>query len=160
MNYLFVGKSGVFETVIAALVFMNKTKDIDEELKKIKVFGDINEDNKREPIFIKADNAGNKIYTLGTTNYVLIHDIVNELSRVAEQKKINLLVTPINVQGETITYYLSRLAALPIIGSWFANLAKLWVMYRKDSIIQHCQNMMSVSRPPSIPAAAKPLKQK
>ena len=160
MNYLFVGKSGVFETIIAALVFMNKTKQIDEELEKIKVFGNVNEDNRREPIFIRADNEGNKIYTLGTTNYVLIHDIVNELSRVAEQKEIKLLVTPINTAGESITYYLSRLAILPVVGPWFAYLAKAWVMYRKDSIIRHCQKMMSVSPSPSIPAAAKPLKQK
>ncbi|NLB88175.1 MAG: DUF3189 family protein [Syntrophomonadaceae bacterium] len=158
MNYLFVGKSGVFETVIAALVFMGKTKNIDEELKKNKVFGDIREDNKREPIFIKADNEGNKIYTLGTTNYALINDIVKEFYRVTEQKKINLLVTAINVRGETITYYLSRLATLPIIGSGFAFLAKAWVMYRKDDIIRHCHNMMSESRFSSEVKAAKPLK--
>lgn len=158
MNYLFVGKSGVFETVIAALVFMGKTRDIEEELKKIKVFGDIKEDHKREPIFIKADNEGNKIYTLGTTNYYLISDIVHELSRVAEQKKINLLVTTVNVKGETITYYLSRLAAIPFIGAGFAALAKAWVMYRKDHIIKQCHSMMRANKISSDLKAAKPLK--
>lgn len=158
MNYLFVGKSGVFETIIAALVFLNKDQDIRQELEKTKVFGDINEDNKREPIFVKEDNKGNKIYTLGTTNYILIHDICNELSRVAGQKQINLLVVTINVKGEAVTYYLSRLATLPLIGSWFTSLAKAWVMYRKDDIIRQCKEMEHPKHSKIAPLAAKPIK--
>ncbi len=158
MNYLFVGKSGVFETIIAALVFMHKDKAIDEELKQIKVFGNTSEDNKREPLFIKADNKGNKVYTLGTTNYILIESIVSELSRVAAQPQINLIVITVNVKGETITYYLSRLANLPIIGAGFAALAKAWVMYRKEKIITHCQEMLHPQTSKPALLAAKPLK--
>lgn len=159
MNYLLVGKSGVFETIIAALVFMNKEEKLDDILNKITVFGDINEDNKREPIFIKADNEGNKVYTLGINNYKLISKIVSELAKAGGQKELNLIIITIDIKGDNITYYLSRLGSLPIIGFLFANWAKKWVLSRQDLIVKHCQDMVQPTfHNKGSLAAAKPMK--
>ncbi|HZK43136.1 MAG TPA: DUF3189 family protein [Syntrophomonadaceae bacterium] len=158
MNYLFAGKSGVFETIIAALVFLDRDKEIELELEKTSLFGDIEEDNKRELIFVDYDRQGNKVYTLGTPNYMLVNDISTELCRVAGLKHMKLQVIEINLKGMDITYYLSRLGKLPLIGSWFISLAKIWVIYRKDQIIKECKKMPHPKKRKSTPIAAKPIK--
>src|SRR5690554_376556 len=98
MDYILISKNAVYETIVAALVFLQKEENLIEELDKNPVFGDLDRDNKREPIFMGFDNRGNRIYILGTQNYKLIEKIVGELSRVAGQPDITLQVITMEIK--------------------------------------------------------------
>lgn len=159
MDYILVGKNAVYETIVAALVFLQKKENLAEELKGNSVFGDLDRDKKREPIFIGSDNRGNRIYTLGTQNYKLIEKIVGELSRVAAQPDISLQVINIEIKGDAFTYRLAYLARLPLIGAWFGELAKRWVISRKSEIMISSRNIInSMHQLEDFSPAAKPLK--
>lgn len=160
MNYLLVGRSGVLETVIAALVLLDGAKVSREEINEVEVLADINRDKKGEPIFIKADQAGNKVYTLGISNYKLISKISTELARVAGQEKPNLTVITIEIKGDNITYYLSRLGTLPVVGSLFLNLAKQRLLSRRPQIIKACKDIVYHRFPTNIMlVSAKPIRE-
>lgn len=139
MNYLFVGRNGMFETLIAAWHYLYKSCDIEGAGE---LWGNLNEEKKKTAVWVDKDKKGNNIYVLGVTNYVLVPGICREIEKVARAGRSQLEIVPVQVKGENVTALLVLLSRIPIIGIIFNNWAKQWTFLRRQTIIASTKEML------------------
>ncbi|MBO8158948.1 DUF3189 family protein [Thermosyntropha sp.] len=137
MIYLFTGRSGVFEPLLAAYTYLGKrVKEEDEPL-----FARAEYDREGFPVFVGFDREGNRVYTMGVRNYKLLEIICAELDEVAGRNEKTMKVIPVEVKGEKLTVFFTWLGQSLHLTKPFYFLAKRWVISRKKLIEEGGRNI-------------------
>lgn len=156
MKLLLVGKTGVFDTLAVACGYLGEIN-----INSNPYFGDLNLENSRKLVKAGVDDHDNEVYVVGFRAPEIIPIVNTELqliSHINEQDR--LWVLPITVPGEKSTWVLSKLANIPLLGSFFLNWAKSQTLNRLFYLLEtgrnlHTEiNMDARDKPES--AAAKP----
>lgn len=151
MNLLFVARTGVFEALTVGLGYLDK----EEQLENSSAFGNIDLEKKAELIYLGRAPDGSDVYCVGNKYPDIVVRINEEIKSLAGQVDSPLKVIPVSVPSTESIYSLSRLAMLPLVGSYFARLAKSSTLQHKDELVSSGKNFRdSVTGK----AAAKPLK--
>jgi hypothetical protein len=151
MNLLFVARTGVFEALTVGLGYLNQ----EEQLEKSPTFGNMDLEKKADLIYLGRAQDNNEVYCVGNKYPDIVVRINDEIKSLAGQIDNPLKVIPVSVPGTESIYTLSRLAMLPLAGSYFARLAKSATLQHKDELVSSGKNFRdSVTGK----AAAKPLK--
>lgn len=151
MNLLFVARTGVFEALTVGLGYL----DQEEQLENSSTFGDIDLEKKAELIYLGRAPDGNEVYCVGNKYPDIVVRINDEIKSLAGQVDNPLKVIPVSVPGTESIYTLSRLAMLPLIGNYFARLAKSATLQHRDELVSSGKNFRDGV---TGKAAAKPLK--
>lgn len=153
MSYLFIGKSGVFETmVVASALLKEKTDYLD-----LAYFSDIQLDTERKPILIGEAPDGRGVYTLGDKEYQITAIMAEELSQLAGEKSRPLAVIPVSFPGDQGTYLMSKLAMIPLVGRFFYRACLNRVLANEDQLLAEGEAYRRHILHHHHQAAAKPL---
>lgn len=151
MNLLFVARTGVYEALTVGLGYL----DQEEQLENSSTFGNIGLEKKAELIYLGKAPDGNEVYCVGNKYPDIVVRINEEIKSLIDNIAPPLKVIPVSVPGTESIYTLSRLAMLPLVGNYFARLAKSVTLQHKDELVSSGKNFRdSVTGK----AAAKPLK--
>lgn len=151
MNLLFVARTGVFEALTVGLGYL----DQEEQLESSSTFGNIDLEKKAELIYLGKAPDNNEVYCVGNKYPDIVVRINEEIKSLAGQVDSPLKVLPVSVPGTESIYTLSRLAMLPLVGSYFTRLAQSVTLQHKNELASSGKNFReSVTGQ----AAAKPLK--
>jgi hypothetical protein len=135
MKILMVGKTGVFDTLAIALGYLNQP-----EINNCPNFADLALEKSKKLVKAGTDSCGNELYVVGFK----IPKIIDKFNKDIESlSNINgrLQVLPISVSGETITWILSLLASLPLIGFIFLKWAKSRTLHRLPLLLNYGQKL-------------------
>jgi len=151
MNLLFVARTGVYEALTVGLGYL----DQEEQLENSSTFGNIDLEKKAELIYLGKAPDGNEVYCAGNKYPDIVVRINEEIKSLIDNIENPLKVIPVSVPGTESIYTLSRLAILPLVGSYFARLAKSVALQHKDDLVSSGKTLRdSITGK----AAAKPLK--
>jgi hypothetical protein len=156
MKILLVGKTGYFETLAVALGYLNII-----DVTACPYFADLEMEQKQKIMSIGQHKNGDEVFVTGYKIPPIlktINDEINSLTQIKPSDKLNVI--PLTIPGENATYFLTQLAALPLIGKVFLNWAKSRTLDRRLMLYQMGENLVSrdnhtldsITRP----AAAKP----
>jgi len=131
MSYLFIGKSGVFETMVVASAMLKEKRDYLD----LSYFSDIQLDAEKKPILIGEAPDGRGVYTLGDKEYQITAIMAEELSQLAGENSRPLAVIPVSVPGDQGTYLMSKLAMIPLLGRFFYRACLKRVLNNEDQLL-------------------------
>lgn len=151
MNLLFVARTGVFEALTVGLGYL----DQEEQLESSSGFGNMDSEKKAELIYLGRTPDGNEVYCIGNKYPDMVVRINEEIKSLAGQVDSPLKVIPVSIPGTESIYTLSRMAMLPLVGSYFARQAKSATLQHKDELVSSGKNFRDGV---TGKAAAKPLK--
>lgn len=151
MNILLVSNKAVFEGCLLAAYYL---KQVPNQL----IFGNIALEKQKEPLLIGIDTAGNQVFTLGSSVPELVALVYDELKRVDDWRTAPLMVIPYAPGWARLTVILAALAAIPLIGGVFNNLARSWTKSHQAEM-QQFVSTLSPSAEEKYEPAAKPLLQ-
>ncbi|MDD4561911.1 MAG: DUF3189 family protein [Syntrophomonadaceae bacterium] len=151
MNLLFVARTGVFEALTVGLGYL----DQEDHLETSSTFGNMETEKKGELIYLGKAQDGNEVYCVGNKYPDIVVRINEEIKSLIDNISSPLKVIPVSVPGTESIYTLSRLAMLPLIGSYFARLAKSATLQHKDELVSSGKNFQEGL---TGKVAAKPLK--
>lgn len=108
MNILFIGSSGVYQTVLAANLHMDT---IPTDYKQLPCFGDYNMEQSGQPLFMGIDNYGNRIYALGVGSDVgMVQKCLEQLVTILGASADDLLVIPILIRSQGSISFLQQVS--------------------------------------------------
>lgn len=137
MNILLVGKTGVFDTLVVASGYLNQM-----DIFNCPHFADLRLENSKKLVKIGADKRGNELFVVGYKAPKIILTINQELESLSNiNEKERLQVILISVDGENITWLLSKLANIPLIGSIFLKWAKSRTLNRSPYLLDFGKNL-------------------
>jgi len=159
MKILLVGKTGVFDTLAVASGCLNQM-----DISNSPYFADLRLENSKKLVKIGSDKRGNEIFVVGFRAPEILPTIQQQLESLSKiNEKDRLQVIPISVEGENITWLLSKLANLPLIGTLFLNWAKSRTLNRSPYLIEfgknlHMEKNIDAKDKAELMFAAKPLR--
>jgi len=140
MKYLLVGKTGFFDTLAVASGF-TETGDVT----KSPYFGDLTWENSGAIVRDSGDEE-NELYICGYKFPKIVKTMVGELNTLSRvNKQDRLQVIPVLVRGQNMTWFLTRLASLPLIGLLFLNWAKSHTLSRRHYLYQVGQDLAELN---------------
>ncbi len=152
MNLLFAARTGVFEALTLGLGYLNQ----EDQLETSSVFGNMETEKAGELIYL-GKSGDDDIYCVGNKHLDIVVRINEEINTLLGQTDSpSLKVIPVSVPGSESLYPLSRLAMLPLVGSFFTARAKSSTLKIKDQLVSAGKNFRAVNPAPA-QAAAKPL---
>lgn len=151
MNILLIGNKATFETYVVACYYLGQ--ELDQN-----VFGNIDLEKRKEPIWVGTDSLGNQVYTLGNAKPDQVVLVNEELQRV-NKHLTPLWVAPIKTDGILITVILAKLAGIPLIGAVFRGLAGTWVSSHRQELKRLAQSLSPPRSLTESSPAAKPMPQ-
>lgn len=132
MKYLFVGKTGVFDTLAIAMGYMG-TPDLEKSL----VFANLEIEQSAHFARVYDDKKDPEVYVVGDMHPGIIATIDQELKTLSNtSENPQLQVIPITVPGDKTNWVLVYLAQTPLIGTWFLNWARARTLKRKDMLYE------------------------
>lgn len=136
MKYLLVGKTGFFDTLAVASGF-TEAGNVTES----PYFGDLTRENSGTIVRDSGDEE-NELYVCGykfpKIIKIMAKDIMN-LSGIDDQDPLQVI--PVSVRGQNMTWFLTRLANLPLIGPLCLNWAKSYTLSRRHYLYQVGQDL-------------------
>ncbi|MGS0763510.1 hypothetical protein [Syntrophomonas curvata] len=150
MNLLFAARTGVFEALTVGLGYLNQ----EDRLETSSVFGNMETEKTGELIYL-GKSGDNDVYCVGNKYPDIVVRINEEINSLLGQTDSPLKVIPVSVAGSESVYLLSRLAMLPLAGSFFAARAKSKTLKIKDQLVSAGKNLRERNTAASR-AAAKP----
>lgn len=109
MKLIFIGSTGVHQTLIAAHIYLGRLHKNDYRL--IKDFCDASRDRSGYPVYVGRDTQGTEVYTLGAgKHYKMMQGIIKQLRDLLGCSSSDLMVYPISVRGENL---LARVETFP-----------------------------------------------
>lgn len=136
MKYLLVGKTGFFDTLGVASGFTGI-----EPVTESPYFADLERENSGTIIRYSSSN-GNELYVCGYKFPEIVKvlaDELNTLSKLGDQDRLQVI--PVSVTGQNMTWVLSRLANLPLLGSLFFNWTKSRTLARSSYLYKVGQEL-------------------
>lgn len=152
MNLLFIARTGVFEALTVGLGYLNQ----EDQLETSSIFSNMETEKSGELIYL-GKGADGDVYCVGNKHPDIIVRINEEINSLVKQIGSPLKVIPVRVPDSGRIYTLSRLAMLPLVGSFFTNRARSSTLKIKDQLISAGKNLR-VGNEFTAPAAAKPFK--
>lgn len=153
MNLLFVARTGVFEALTVGLGYL----DQEDQLETASAFSNIEIEKTGALIYLGKGKNGNEVYCVGYKYPDVVVRINEEIKSLAGEINNPLKVIPVSVPGSESIYTLSRLAMLPLAGSFFTRMAQSATLKIKDLLIKAGKNLREGNEITPA-AAAKPLK--
>ncbi len=140
MKYLLVGKTGFFDTLAVASGFTD-AGDVTES----PYFGDLTRENSGAIVRDSGDQD-NELYVCGYKFPKIVKTMVRELNTLSRVNDHNRLqVIPVSVRGQNMTWFLTRLANLPLIGPFFLDWAKSRTLARRHYLYQVGQDLAELN---------------
>jgi len=110
MDIVFLGTTGVHHTLIAANLYLNNIRD--GKYFKVDHYADPEMEKKGLPIFIGADDQGNRIYSVGGgKDLIMAKKSIEDLIVLLGFSSRDLLVEPISIWGDKV---LPILCSIPL----------------------------------------------
>lgn len=159
MKILLVGKTGVLDTLAVGCGYLERNT-----IKDSPYFADLSIENSKQLIKIGQDKTNHELFVVGYNAPEIVCIINRELVSLSNLKeKDSLQVIPISVAGENITWLLSKLANIPLIGSWFLQWAQRRTLSRSSYLLRVGHDLRTgkntgANGKAELIAAAKPLK--
>lgn len=149
MNILIVSNKAVFEGCLLASYYLEQEPDLN-------MFGNLALEKQKEALWTGTDRNGNQVYILGTSVPNQVAKVYDGLVELDNWQGIPVWVVPVNLSWTWLTVVLAKLAALPLVGKGFNNLAGIWTKSHRKELKQLCRKL----EPPEFErrAAAKPLR--
>jgi hypothetical protein len=151
LNLLFVARTGVFEALMVGLGYLGQ----EDQLESSSIFGNMEREKKSELIYLGKAQDSNEVYCVGSKYPDIVVRINEEIKSLIDNIESPLKVIPVSIPGTESIYTLSRLAMLPLIGSYFTRLAKSATLQHKNDLVSSGRNFQDGV---TGIAAAKPLK--
>lgn len=136
MKILLVGKTGVFDTLVVAYGYLSM------DINNCSYFGDLGLDNSKGLVKVGTDQNSSEIFIVGFNIPETVRTINREiqaLSGIYNQERI--IVIPVSIKGENLTWLLTKLANIPQIGGIFLNWAKNRTRYRSSYLLELGKNL-------------------
>lgn len=153
MNLLFAARTGVFEALTVGLGYL----DQEDQLETSSIFGNMETEKTGELIYLGKDRDGNDVYCVGNKYPDIVTRINEEIKSLAREVDSPLKVIPVSVAGSESIFKLSRLAMIPLVGTFFTRMAKSSTLKIKDQLISAGKNLRQ-GNTEAAQAAAKPFK--
>jgi hypothetical protein len=137
MQYLLVGKTGVFDTLAVAYGYLDKM-----DINTSPFLADLALENSKKLINLGEDQEQNQVFVVGFKEPEIIYKInqdLSSLSNIEETKRLQVI--PLQIEGENTTWLLSKLANIPLVGSLFLNWAKSRTMNRSSYLLNLGKNL-------------------
>ncbi|MDD4802358.1 MAG: DUF3189 family protein [Syntrophomonas sp.] len=113
-NLLFLGTTGIYHTLIAAHLYVNKAFPAD--FTNLKYWGDLSKENWGYPLFLDQDEHSNKIYSLGVgLNLQMSANSIQQLVRILGCSEQDLIVKPIFIKRERLLYFFHRISRFKLL---------------------------------------------
>jgi len=137
VNFLLVGKTGVFDTLAVANGCLNH-KDIGS----CPSFADLGLENSKSLVKIGADPRGNELFVVGYKAPKIIQTINQEIGSLSNiSNNESLQVIPLSIEGENVTWLLTKLANIPLIGLAFLKWARNRTLQRSSYLLEFGKNL-------------------
>ncbi|HPT69676.1 MAG TPA: DUF3189 family protein [Syntrophomonas sp.] len=118
MNIIFLGSTGVHQSLLAASVYINPQSS--HSCKKLPYFNDFQQDAGGHPIYIGRDHAGRRIHSLGVGSDVkMVSRTIDQLRIILDSSAEELKLVPIMIRSQRLISWLHHLARL----SWLKPLS-------------------------------------
>lgn len=151
MNILIVSNKAVFEGCLVASCYLHQEPDPN-------MFGNLALEKRKEALWVGIDRSGNQVYILGTSVPDQMAKVYDGLAELDNYQGTPVWVVPINLSWTWLTVVLSKMAVLPVIGSFFNNMAVSWTKSHHVQLKKIGQSLNPHARIIKPRAAAKPLR--
>lgn len=157
MRVLLVGKTGVFDTLAVACGCLNQM-----DIGNCSYFADLGLENSKVLVRIGTDKTNMELFVVGYKAPEIINTINQELgslSNISNQERLRVI--PISIEGENITWLLTKLANAPLIGNLFLKWAKNRTLNRSPYLLEfgkdlHVEKNIDAKAKTDLVIAAKP----
>jgi hypothetical protein len=137
MRILLVGKTGVFDTLAVACGCLNIM-----DISNSSYFGDLGLENSKILVKVSTDHGDMELFVVGYKAPEIINTINQELGSLTKiNNQDRFQVIPLSIEGETITWVLTKLANAPLIGNQFLKWAKQRTLNRSPYLIELGKNL-------------------
>lgn len=137
MQYLLVGKTGVFDTLAVAYGYLDKI-----DINTSPFLADLALENSKKLINLGEDQEQNQVFVVGFTEPEIVYQVNQDLSSISnieETKRLQVIL--LQIEGENTTWLLSKLANIPLVGSLFLNWAKSRTINRSSYLSELGRNL-------------------
>ncbi len=111
MNIIFLGSTGVHQSLLAANVYIDPQSD--RNCQTLPYFNDVQQEKSGHPIYIGRDQHGRRIHSLGVGPDVkMVGKTINQLRIILDSSAEELQLIPIIIRSQRLISWLHQLARL------------------------------------------------
>lgn len=123
MKIIFLGLTGIHQTLIAAYYYLGYEPESD--FINISGFADLDQEISGYPIYVGNDQFKNMVYALGCeTDILMVKKTIKELADILGSERDQIIVLPISIPGEKLLMMLTKIAILTGAGNWYSFLCR------------------------------------
>ena len=118
MNIIFLGSTGVHQSLLAASVYIDPQSN--RSCQTLPYFNDFQQDAGGHPIYIGRDHKGRRIHSLGVGSDVkMVGKTIDQLRIILDSSAEELQLVPIMIRSQRLISWLHQLARM----SWLKPLS-------------------------------------